>query len=232
MSRFVGLSLMCLMFMSAQAHDQDQYSGSSWVFQSYQDGDGDGQFESESQEFDKTGITKHDRVKGDIKNGVCKVTSKEDLRNSAKENRPFFFKHKKERDFRKIGENSRWIYPFAEYQRPANISEANLMGRSKVMFGNLFKSNKPKCEEEHNFRKGPKMRIPFGSHFKKDHKPPVRPHHAQGMDQRFDPYPEKELIRMRQDMQQQMEELKKQNEILMKRMQNFERYFFGDYSEN
>ncbi len=240
MSRFVGLSLMCLVFMSTQARDHDQYSGNSWMFQLYQDGDGEGQFQSENQEFDETGITKHNRVKGDIKDGVCKVTSREDLHNSARETRffPFFFECKENqerdhgRDFHSIGENSKWIYPLARHQKPANSTESNLMKRSKVMFGNLFKSKKRKCKEERDFRKSSKIRMPFGSHFKKDHKPLVRHHHSQGMEPRFDPYPTKELIRMHQDMQQQMKELRKQNEILMKRMQNFEKYFFGDYSED
>ncbi len=236
MSRFVGLSLMCLMFMSAQA--DDQFSGSSWVFQSYQDGDGKGQFQSENQEFDETGVIKHDRVKGDIRNGVCKVTSKEDLRDSAESKFPFFFRYNKnqgtkpDRWFHKTGENSKWIYPLAEHQRPTNSTEANLKERSKVMFGNLFKSKKRKCEEERGFRKDLKIGAPFDAFFKMDREHPVKPRHEQRMDQRFDPCPANELIRIRKDMQHQMEELKKQNRILMKRMQNFEKYFFRDYFED
>ena len=223
MSRFVGLSLMCLMFMSAQAHDNDQYWGSSYFFQSHQDGDGEGEFQSESKTFDGTGLIKHDRIKGNLEDGVWKITSRENLKDAEMPKNPSPYK---------VGENSKWIYPIVEFQKSANKTEANLMDRSRIPFGNFFKSRKPKHEAEHGFKKSWKMRSPFSFFPKTERKPHVKSHPAHKIDHRFNNHPNKEVMNMFRDMQRQMDEMRKQNQIMMKRIQNFEKYFFGDFSED
>ena len=141
-----------------------------------------------------------------IEDGVYRVISRENLKDSAehRELSPFFPRHKRnlkrefERDSHRIGENSKWILLRDGVRKPVDDTKANLMGRSKVPFGkmlsNIFGSKERKCKT----------------------------------DRRFAPHPEKE----RQDIQRQLDELKKQNRIMMKRMQDFEKYFSESIPSN
>ncbi len=211
MSRFVGLSLMCLLFMSAQA-DDSQFSGSVEVFQSYQNGDGEGKFQSESQEFDSTGMTKHDRVEGNIEGGVYKVTNRENLKGA-------------DNDCHEIGENSKWI-------RPSNSTEANLMGRSKVPFGKMFSrffgSKEHKRKDEQNFRESLKNESPFGFYSIKNRRFPIKLRHFHGKDFRFKPYSWKEMEKIPSYVKESTEE----NQNLEEEMKSVLSYIKKKREEN
>lgn len=82
MNRFVGLSLMCLMFLSARAESnqgESEFRGSSWSLQMSQNNDEPIKVKSERKEYDKTGVTLHRRSQGIIENGVYKSISEQDL---------------------------------------------------------------------------------------------------------------------------------------------------------
>ena len=84
MNRFVGLSLMCLMFWSAQAKSEQgesEFSGSSWSIQMSQNNGEPIKVKSERKEYDKTGVTLHRRSQGIIENGVYKPISEQDFDN-------------------------------------------------------------------------------------------------------------------------------------------------------
>ncbi len=84
MNRFVGLSLMCLMFLSAQAESgqgESEFRGSSWSLQLSQDNGEPIKVKSERKEYDKTGVTLHRKSQGIIENGVYKPVSEQDLNN-------------------------------------------------------------------------------------------------------------------------------------------------------
>lgn len=84
MNRFVGLSLMCLMFLSTQAESEQgesEFRGSSWSLQLSQDNGEPIKVKSERKEYDKTGVTLHRKSQGIIENGVYKPVSEQDLSN-------------------------------------------------------------------------------------------------------------------------------------------------------
>ncbi len=79
MNRFVGLSLMCLMFVST--HADPEISGSSWSLQMSQNNSEPIQVQTERKEYDKTGVTLHRKTKGIIENGIYKTIDDQDLNN-------------------------------------------------------------------------------------------------------------------------------------------------------
>ncbi len=97
MKRFVGLSLMCLLFVSV--HAESEIEGSSWSLQLVQNNDEPIQVQSERKEYDKTGVTLHRKSRGIIENGVYKPINGEDV-NDSEQIVPFKIKflHPKEDD--------------------------------------------------------------------------------------------------------------------------------------
>ncbi|MBO4405857.1 MAG: hypothetical protein J5821_03935 [Alphaproteobacteria bacterium] len=82
MNRFVGLSLICLMFLSARAESDQgdsEFRGSSWSIQLSQKNGEPIKVKSEQKECDKTGVILHRRSEGTIENGKYKSISEQDL---------------------------------------------------------------------------------------------------------------------------------------------------------
>lgn len=83
MNRFVGLSLMCLVFMSTQADPgeiESEFKGSSWSLYMSQNGDEPIQVQSERKEYDKNGMTVHKKSQGIIdRDGIYKPIDAQDF---------------------------------------------------------------------------------------------------------------------------------------------------------
>ena len=85
MNRFVGLSLMCLVFASTQADsDQGEFKGSSWVLRMSQNSDGPINVEWEGVESDETGVVSHKKSRGVVVDGVYRPIKGKDSKNSFK----------------------------------------------------------------------------------------------------------------------------------------------------
>jgi len=99
MNRFVGLSLMCLVFMSAQAdldEGKSEFKGRSWSLHMSQNGDEPIQVQSERKEYDRNGVTLHRKSQGIIdKDGIYKPIDEEGAENLFKK-RSFFGRDQKE----------------------------------------------------------------------------------------------------------------------------------------
>jgi hypothetical protein len=93
MKRFVGLSLMCLVFVSVQADSSEvdsNFKGSSWSLYMSQDGDEPIQVQSERKEYDKNGMTVHKKSQGIIdRDGIYKPIDERDFKSPFKK-RSFF----------------------------------------------------------------------------------------------------------------------------------------------
>lgn len=100
MNRFVGLSLMCLMFVSTQAdsdENKSEFKGSSWSLYMSQDGDDPIQVQSERKEYDKNGVTLHRKSQGIIdRDGVYKPVDGKGVENPFKRRSFFGSDQKKE----------------------------------------------------------------------------------------------------------------------------------------
>lgn len=118
MNRFVGLSLMCLMFMSAQAdsdENKSEFKGSSWSLYMSQDGDDPIQVQSERKEYDKNGVTLHRKSQGIIdRDGVYKPIDGKNVENPFKR-RPFLGadQKKEENEF-----NRKKVFPNQQRTKP------------------------------------------------------------------------------------------------------------------
>ena len=84
MNRLVGLSLLCLTFVSAQAEedqDKSEFEGNSWSLYMSQHGNEPVQVQWERKNYDKTGVTLHRKGKGRVENGKYKPDGEEDVKN-------------------------------------------------------------------------------------------------------------------------------------------------------
>lgn len=92
MKRFMGLSLMCLMFLSVQAGSNQgvsEFKGSSWSLYMSQNNDEPIKVQSERREYDENGVTHHKKSKGIIKDGIYKPIEEKDFKSPFKK-RSFF----------------------------------------------------------------------------------------------------------------------------------------------
>lgn len=85
MNRFMGLSLICLVFTAAQAEsDQSEFKGSSWFLRMSQDNDGPINVEWEGKECDTNGVVWHRKNQGVIVDGEYKPIKGKDVKNTLK----------------------------------------------------------------------------------------------------------------------------------------------------